>query len=239
VLGLAINSSDRTASAALWHLLGQRCDMVLEGALPPEAGKADQLITVVERLLAEQKLAYADLDIIAVNRGPGSFTGIRSAVALGRGLALATELPVLGVTSHEALVARIGRDGADRPLLVALDARRGEVYAQTFSRDDRPFSAIEAGTPSAVAAGLETGCWRFAGSGAPLVAAVQGAEVDVRLIETPPIDAAAVALAAAARLAEGEAPALGRTLQPLYVRAPDAIPPAPLIQAAPISEVLA
>ncbi|MDH3659001.1 MAG: tRNA (adenosine(37)-N6)-threonylcarbamoyltransferase complex dimerization subunit type 1 TsaB [Alphaproteobacteria bacterium] len=270
MLGLAIDSADRTASAALWtddvekRVDGSFAPLVVE-ALPSEAGKADQLITVIERLLGEHGLGYGDLDVIAVNRGPGSFTGIRSAVALGRGLALAAGLPVLGVTSHQALAAVIGDDGGRHPLMIALDARRGEVYVQSFAADGRAISEIEAKAPVAVADGLGAGCWRLAGSGARLVlehlsnaadvrpdaadvrpdaadvrpdaADVRPDAADVRLIEVQPIDAAAVAGAAAARLSAGEKPKGGFTLRPLYVRAPDAVPPAPLISTTAASEV--
>lgn len=246
MLGLAIDSANQTASAALWRSSGGGaqgfpgdCTILSDGYLGTDEGKADQLINLIERLLAEQTLAYADLDLIAVNRGPGSFTGIRSAVALARGLALATELPVLGVTSHQAVAARLGRGEDGRPLLVALDARRGEVYAQTFAADGCPLSEIEAKPPHSVVAALQTGRWRLAGSGAHLVEAAADDESRFQQIETPPLDATAVVHAATARLAEGETPDRGFALRPLYARAPDAIPPAPLIKAVPTSEVLA
>ncbi len=246
MLGLAIDSANQTASAALWRSSDDsaetaacHCTIIGDGYLSSDEGKADQLINLIERLLAEQSWGYTDLDLIAVNRGPGSFTGIRSAVALARGLALATELPVLGVTSNQAVAARLGPGDDDGPLLVALDARRGEVYAQTFAAGGRPLSEIEAKSPHAVIADLGSGYWRLAGSGAHLVEAALADESRSRQIETPPLDAAAVAHAAAARLADGETPDRGVALRPLYVRAPDAIPPAPLIKPAPTLEVLA
>lgn len=254
MLGLAIDSADRIASAALWRAvtdggvdkadddLGSKfanVALLAKGALPPEAGKADQLITVIETLLQDQGLDYDDLDVIAVNRGPGSFTGIRSAVALGRGLALATGLPILGVTSHEALAATLRSEPSDKPLLIALDARRGEVYVQAFAADGRPFAAIEAHAPATVAASLGTGSWRLAGHGALLVREVLDDWAKVEMIECRPVDAAAVALRAACRLSTGEMPASGFGLRPLYLRAPDAVPPAPLVLPDAHSEILA
>lgn len=239
MLGLAIDSADRIASAALWRSgvdSGSFTLLAFE-ALPPETAKADQLISVIERLLQEQRLDYPALDVIAVNRGPGSFTGIRSAIALARGLALAAGLPVLGVTSHEALMAGLERaDG--RATMVALDARRGEVYAQSFAAGGRPLGEIEAKAPALVADDLKTGAWRLAGSGARLVAEELAADLDVEILETPPIDAGMVMLAATARLAAGETPSPGFDLQPLYIRAPDAVPPTPLISTTTFSEVL-
>lgn len=257
MLGLAIDSTDRTASAAIWRSnvnCGSSVDrgsnrggwpsvddqtgraqfhVLAEGSLPPEAGKADQLITVIEQLLGDCCIDYADLDVIAVNRGPGSFTGIRSAVAVGRGLALASGLPVFGITTHEALAERIGGDEAGRTLLIAMDARRGEVYTQTFAADGRPMFEIEAKEPAAVAADLVSGRWRIAGSGAGLVAAAASIEPD--FVETGPVDATAVAIAAASRLSGGGIPGEGFALRPLYIRAPDAVPPSPLVSKIAVS----
>ncbi|MEM7041918.1 MAG: tRNA (adenosine(37)-N6)-threonylcarbamoyltransferase complex dimerization subunit type 1 TsaB [Pseudomonadota bacterium] len=252
MLGLAIDSADRSASAALWRSssglgdgIGQvtRADGAIEligqESLGPESGKADQLISAIERLLQHKGARYADLEIIAINRGPGSFTGIRSGVALVRGLALAAELPVLAVTSHEALAASLDIDAPDRPLMVALDARRGEVYAQAFSADGCPLSEIAARAPAVVAAELEGGRWCLAGSGSGLVTRGFSNTADVRSIEAATIDAAGVARAAVVRLLRGEKPFPGSELKPLYVREPDAVPPSPLIPTAAISEVRA
>ena len=235
MLGLAIDSADRTASAALWRLddaVGRsdgakRPDILAVDSLPPEMGKADQLILVIERLLTEQTLDYPDLDLIVVNRGPGSFTGIRSGVALARGLALAAGLPVLGVTSHEALLADL-EPSSGRSTMIALDARRGEVYVQAFASDGHALGEIEAKVPALVVDDLKSGAWRVAGSGAVLVSDGLGDDPDVEVIETAPVDAGKVMRAAAARLSAGETPASGFTLQPLYIRDPDAVPPTPL-----------
>lgn len=244
MLGLAIDSANQAASAALWtrgveERRGSSFTLLGSEEVPPEAGKADQLITAVERLLGEQGLGYGDLEVIAVNRGPGSFTGIRSAVALARGLALAADLPVMGVTSHEALAVVLDADPAGRPLVIAQDARRGEVYAQAFGADGRPSGEIEAKAPAALADTLEGGRWRIAGSGAHLVLEVLDDSVVVEMIDAGPLNAEAVALAAALRLSAGEGAASGFTLRPLYVRAPDAVPPAPLISATKAVEALA
>ncbi len=241
MLGLAIDSANQSASAALWSSAdsGSSIDspwftglafeaLLAFEVLAPERGKADQLISGIERLLQEQGLDYRDLDVIAANRGPGSFTGIRSAVALARGLALAAELPVIGVTSHEALAASLERaDG--RATMIVQDARRGEVYAQSFAADGQPLAKIEAKAPALVADQLETGAWRLAGSGAVFVAKNLTGDLDVEIIEAPPVDASMVMLAATVRLSRGETPASGFGLQPLYVRVPDAVPPTPLI----------
>ena len=85
-------------------------------------GQADRLLPMVEALLAEAGVALSEVELIAVGTGPGNFTGIRIAVALARGLALGLGVPLVGVTSLQAL-------GFGHPApLVCLDARRGAVY---------------------------------------------------------------------------------------------------------------
>ena len=235
MLGLAIESANREASAALWRWDNARrsLNIVDQGKLPPENGKADQLITIVEEILSRQDLEYRDLDLLAVNRGPGSFTGIRSAVALVRGLALATGLPVHGITSHEALAAELGGDDDGGSSLIALDARRGEVYVQVFGEDGRPKSDIEGKAPAIVATELGAGRWRLAGSGARLILDHCADRTDIRVIEMPPLDACMVARASAARQMANQTAVSGFELRPLYVRAPDAVPPTPLVGGTP------
>lgn len=244
MLGLALDSAGYQASAALWADRAGDEDgetitpFTLLGylELSPENGKADQLILVVEQLLEACASSYRDLDVIAVNRGPGSFTGIRSAVALGRGLALASKLPVIGVTSHEALAARLHHDEVDDPdhhrsrsLMIAEDARRGQVYCQSFDTDLRPESELRAEAPDVLAKELACGRWRLLGSGAPLVRACADAAADVVMADDIRLDASGVAIAASARLVAGEMPTAGFDLLPLYVRPPDAVRPKPLV----------
>ncbi|MFT3755938.1 MAG: tRNA (adenosine(37)-N6)-threonylcarbamoyltransferase complex dimerization subunit type 1 TsaB [Pseudoxanthomonas sp.] len=81
------------------------------------------------QLLAEAGIAKSQLDAIAVGRGPGAFTGVRLAVALVQGIALALDLPVLPISTLRALAAQ----GEGR-VLAAIDARMGEIYVAAFQR---------------------------------------------------------------------------------------------------------
>lgn len=124
---LAFDTSAAHCAAAL--LLSDRVIRRLE---PMEKGQAERLIPLLEEVLAEGGLGWADLKAIAVGTGPGNFTGVRIAVAAARGLALGLGIPAVGVTRLEALA-----HGLPRPLRVIEDARRGEVYVQDFA-DDGP-----------------------------------------------------------------------------------------------------
>lgn len=100
-----------------------------------------------EALLAEAGIAKSQLDAIAVGRGPGAFTGVRLAIALAQGIALALDRPLLPVSTLAALAmqarARTGSgslssesepDPVPDRILAAIDARMGEIYVAGFQR---------------------------------------------------------------------------------------------------------
>jgi tRNA threonylcarbamoyladenosine biosynthesis protein TsaB len=120
---LAFDTSAAHCAAAL--LLADRVILRHE---PMEKGQAERLLPLLEETLAEAGLRWSDLRALAVGTGPGNFTGVRIAVAAARGLALGLAVPAVGVTQLEALAF-----GLPLPLTVVEDARRGEVYAQTFT----------------------------------------------------------------------------------------------------------
>ena len=95
---------------------------------PMAKGQAERLMSLLEEMLAEAGIGWADLCAIGVGTGPGNFTGVRISVAAARGLALGLGIPALGVTALEAAAF-----GATLPAQVVLDARRDEVYAQSFT----------------------------------------------------------------------------------------------------------
>ena len=94
---------------------------------------AELALPWAETLLAEAGLAKAQLDAIAVGRGPGAFTGVRLAVALAQGIALALDRPVLPVSTLAVLAAGAPAAAGDR-IVAAIDARMGEVYLGAFDR---------------------------------------------------------------------------------------------------------
>ena len=95
---LAFDSSGACCSAALWaggRIAARRLE-------PMSRGQAERLMPMILAAMAEGGCGFADLTKIAVTVGPGSFTGIRVALAAARGLALAGGLPVMGVTTFDA-----------------------------------------------------------------------------------------------------------------------------------------
>lgn len=102
-------------------------------------GQAEHLMPMLEAVLAENGLTWADLDAIGVGTGPGNFTGIRISVSAARGLALGLKIPAVGVTHLEAQVY-----GLPRPVTAKVAAPREHVYVQTFADDLGPAELVSA-----------------------------------------------------------------------------------------------
>lgn len=80
-----------------------------------------------EELLAEAGLARSQLDAVALGRGPGAFTGVRLAIAIAQGIALALDRPLIPVSTLQVLALRAPAEATH--VLSSIDARMGEVYA--------------------------------------------------------------------------------------------------------------
>jgi tRNA threonylcarbamoyladenosine biosynthesis protein TsaB len=136
---LAIETATESCSVAL--LAGDR--LVARSELAPRR-HAELLLPMCEDVLAEAGLARADLDALAVGRGPGAFTGVRLAISAAQGIALALGIPVVPVSSLAALAMQAPDDGAD--VLAVIDARMGEVYAGVYRRAGDRIEAVGAET---------------------------------------------------------------------------------------------
>jgi tRNA threonylcarbamoyladenosine biosynthesis protein TsaB len=182
------------------------------------AGNRDQavlLARMVRDLLAEMQLAAESLDLIAVIIGPGSFTGIRAALALAHGLGLGGGLPVIGVTVGEAIVEALPPD-PNRELWIATDSRRGRVFLERGSRAEA-FALEALPTPDGPVA--------IAGDQAVPVAAILAARhFDVVLTEIRQPGPLSI-LRAAVKRRQGDLPQ--RAALPLYIDAPEVRFPAP------------
>jgi tRNA threonylcarbamoyladenosine biosynthesis protein TsaB len=97
--------------------------MALEG----KGSRNEKLLPAIDWLLSENAVERASIDLFAVTRGPGSFTGVRIGLATMQGLAMALRKPLCAMSTHEAIA--FGERGR---VTIVDDAGRGELYASTF-----------------------------------------------------------------------------------------------------------
>jgi tRNA threonylcarbamoyladenosine biosynthesis protein TsaB len=142
-------------------------DQQLDRYLELDRGHAEQVLPLVEALLAEAGVALHDLDAIAFGRGPGGFTGVRLAASVAQGLAFGAGVGVVPVSNLAAVAQRVAQlePGVDC-VLVANDARMREVYWAEFRVSPLLISiagAEHVGPPGEVR--LPGGRWAAAGRG--------------------------------------------------------------------------
>lgn len=129
---LALDTSTDACSVAL------NTDGVVTSLFEVAAKSHTQrLLPMVDELLKSSGHELTDLDAIAFGRGPGSFTGLRICAGIVQGLAFGANLPVIPVSTLEAMALGFYRSNPDvqLPLVVTLDARMNEVYWGLFARD--------------------------------------------------------------------------------------------------------
>jgi tRNA threonylcarbamoyladenosine biosynthesis protein TsaB len=213
---LAVDTATEASSVAL--LSGEELiSRYAEGGL----SHAQQILGMVEAVLAEAQVSLSMLDGIAASIGPGSFTGVRISVAVAQGLAFGAGLRVAPVSTLEALAFQAVRRGAAHAL-ACLDARMGEVYWGCFAADlARGVAAscpASVGPPDSVVLPVP-GPHRGIGRGFaayPALAALPGLELDPDDRRALPNAREFAQLGALRlRLAEGLDPA---EISPLYLR---------------------
>ena len=219
MITLAIDTSAHLCAAAL-HDDGIGA-VLAECSEDIGRGHAERLMETIGHVLAETGLAYSDIGRVAACVGPGSFTGVRVGLATARGMALGLGVPVLGVSALDALkLAASEKEGeGETPLLVVLDARRGEVYAQFFGDNSGTFpeGPFVASCETIATMAADANNLALCGSGAPLIAEQAGREFEIRH------RLAAAPIGDYARLGAG-APLTQTRPEPLYLRPPDAKP---------------
>jgi tRNA threonylcarbamoyladenosine biosynthesis protein TsaB len=217
---LALETSMGACSAAVLRN-GGAAPKLLARYAPMERGHAEAVMPMVEEVMAEARLDFADLGLIAVTTGPGSFTGVRIAIAAARGLALVTTAKLFATDSLTVMARVAQKSGAPNgPLAVAADARRGMLYFGLYDAAGRKLEGPLLLAPDDAAAMLPPELRSAVGSGASLLAAaaqLRGQAIEAGLPELQP-DAAALAEIACV---SGETTPI---LRPLYLRPPDAKP---------------
>ncbi len=189
-----------------------------------QKGHSERLMPMIETVMDEAGLDFKTLDRIAVPFGPGTFTGTRICVSAARALALAAGAQIVAISSLKlmAMSPRIPAAPTKR-VAIATDARRDEVYLEIFDRHSLQ-SLVQ---PQCIAISDAVKCLGpgpivIAGSGAPTLAeAARAADIDAAAILPDLLPDALDLLFPACELP------VTPVLHPLYLRPPDAKPPAP------------
>lgn len=215
---LAMDTGQAACSVALWH----EGKIVAHRYSPMPKGHAAALVPMIEEVQEEAAFAFSDLDALAATVGPGTFTGLRVGLATARGLAVAAGKPLIGVTTLEAVAwpARVEATNKGAIIAAAFDARRNEIYLQSFQAAGHPISEPMLTSLDVCAAEVPGDALVLCvGTGAALLAqrlTEAGRAVDVCDVEPFP-DARSVA-----EIAAGREAVTGVLPGPLYLRAPDA-----------------
>ena len=215
----AIDTALEACSAAVFDT--ERGGLVAHESLPMPRGHAEALMPLVKRVLDRSALDFENIDRIAVTTGPGSFTGLRVGNAAARGLGLAANKPVVGLSTLAAYAAPFIAADDTLPVVAAIDARHGHVYLQVFGPGGRTLVAPRLSPlREAVRAAANSGAPRIVGTAANMIAAAWPADERapgaVEQQQAP--DIGWVARLGAAAVDTGSPP------KPLYLRAPDAQP---------------
>jgi tRNA threonylcarbamoyladenosine biosynthesis protein TsaB len=213
---LAVDTTTEACSVAL-----QSGEEVIARFAEVGRAHAQQILGMVDAVLAEAQCSLSMLDGLAAAVGPGSFTGVRISVAVAQGLAFGADLKVLPISTLEALAWQVVQRGAPQAL-ACLDARMSEVYWGCFAADPkRGLAALGAGHvgPPHGVRPATAGDYQGIGRGFsayPQLAALPGLKIRSEDACALP-NAREIASLGALRLAQGEG-IDAADLQPLYLR---------------------
>lgn len=239
---LAFDTSTSTGVVALLRPDGS----VVQRVGPSESRHGETLIPMIQQVVAEAGVGIPELRLVAVGTGPGSFTGLRVGLSTAKGLGLARDLAVVGVSSLEALATRAMAEVGFAPTAAVVDAYRGEVYVAlyrmrgsatggTVAESLPPFSAAPEAAARQLRSAVEAGSVTLVGNGVRKYVeefrAVLGDSMELvaeSLDTVCPVTLGRIGQAQIARLPLGQATSLA-DVQPVYVRGADArLPDVPL-----------
>src|SRR3954453_17148611 len=224
MLILAIDTAlDACAAGVLDTEAGK---MIARESLAMKRGHAGALMPLIARVVKESAVGFAGIDRIAVTTGPGSFTGLRVGLSAARGIALAADKPVVGVTTLAAYAAPVVNQGGEHPVISAIDARHDHVYFQVVAGNGSPLIWPRVAPVAEALDAARFGAPRLVGNAAGILAerwpadAAKPIDVDLR----PAPDIAWVGWLGAAGTPDSAPP------RPFYLRAPDAKPQKNMLQ---------
>lgn len=201
---LAIDCAHGDCSAALSD--GEKIISEIDEQM--ERGQAERLIPMVRDVLKQADASFADINVVAVTTGPGSFTGVRVGLAAADGIAMAAGLPMIGVSVLDVLARKAARCFPEiKKLCLILETKRDDYYVQCFE-NGVPVTSPAALTAEEIKPFVENG-YVCAGNGVERYVEENGA-VEICAVKMP--TAGDVALFAVDKQPQDAFPA------PLYLR---------------------
>lgn len=185
-----------------------------------DKGHAESLLPLVERVIGKISGKFQSIDRVAVSVGPGSFTGLRVALAAARAFGVALRVPVVGVTTLSAFALPYLFDESERVIASVIDARHDHLYAQIMSHDGQILMAPDVISLSDMATQLSGKPIRLVGNGARILEPIlidrgENVRCDGDLAGPDIVAIAQLGLIATPHLAQPT---------PMYLKPPDALP---------------
>lgn len=214
---LAFDTCFASCSAALWS---PGRSLHVERFEAMAKGQSERIVPMIAEVLAEAGLTLSEIDCLGVTIGPGSFTGVRTGLAVARAFALANGTEIRGTTSLHVMAAGAVAHANGCAIASAVATGDRLVYFQQFASDGSPSGEARLTSPVEAAASLGTTPHVVLGTGRDLVVAAAGSATDIRPAPLP----AEIRASMLARLT----PSLPRLdpPRPLYLREADAKPQA-------------
>ena len=132
---LAMDTATRCSTVALTRGNMEEGEVLAEMALSSSITHSRRLIDCLDHLLKHADITLQEVDGIAVGLGPGSFTGLRIGVATAKGLAVASDKKLLGVSTLDSIA--VGCGVTAKKICVVVDARKKQVYTAFYTIDQR------------------------------------------------------------------------------------------------------
>lgn len=153
---LALDTSTAACSAAIWDTACVSGPLVSHRYKTMERGQSEALAPMIYEILREAGAVVRDMDLLAVTTGPGAFTGVRIGLAMARSLGMSAALPVLGVSTMEAVAHGVSEaERAGAWVVVVMDTKRDDVYVQVFDPLLAPASPPEIISPGEIMRALD------------------------------------------------------------------------------------
>ena len=219
---LALDTCFPALTVAIGRGVGTPAIRIASRSEPMATGHAERMLPLIGDLLREVGIGMADIDRVAVTIGPGSFTGTRIGIAAARAFKLARGIPIVTFTSLEAMaLSPLIAPMTGEEIAVAVDAHRGEAYVQLFDGAARHSLAPPHMLPFAELASLPRGRPAIAvGTAADRLAQSVTTAGGMARVEPGVVFPDMVAVIARA----GERQPAAGSVEPLYLRPPDAKP---------------